>query len=80
MTRQQIQHAGKKEKPLNVMKGMSCDISVDEVKQLQKDDETLVGWWQKAEEIKDENNQKTGLLLWLRMVCCIARGRMKEEQ
>ena len=60
MTRQQTQHAGKREKPLNVMKGVSYDISVDEVKQLQKNDETLAGCWQKAEEVMGENNQGNG--------------------
>jgi len=60
MTRQQTREAGQKEKSLNMMKGMNCDVSVEEVRDLQKDDESLASWWQKAEEPKDENNDGQG--------------------
>jgi len=44
MTRQQVREVEKKQKSLNVMKGMSCDGSVEEVRELQKSDESFASW------------------------------------
>jgi len=35
------------------LKMRDCDTTVDEVKQFQKNDETLASWWQKSVELKD---------------------------
>jgi len=59
MTRQQAQNPARKGKSLNVVKEIDCDITF-EVKQLQKNDETLASWWQQSVELKDDTGQATG--------------------
>ena len=49
-------------KPLNVSESVDCGTSVEEMIQLQKEDETLTAWWEKATQMPMNNEREFGTI------------------